>query len=186
MVMYNDFVVVGPADDPAGIQGLQAIEAMMAIAESESTFVSRGDGSGTHKLEFGLWEQVGLTPEGGWYVESGTGMGDTLNLANERDGYTIADRGTYLALQVRLDLVVLVEGDPLLLNVYHVIAVNPDRYDTINASGARAFIDFLLDPATQEVIGEFGVEEFGQPLFTPCADNVCNVVPATPVATPTT
>ncbi|MGH2534414.1 MAG: substrate-binding domain-containing protein [Thermomicrobiales bacterium] len=184
LVMVNDFVLLGPADDPAAVAEQGALAAMTAISASTATFVSRGDESGTHKLELSLWEAAGVTPEGGWYVESGTGMGDTLNLANEREGYTIADRGTYLALRDRLDLVVLVEGDPLLLNPYHVIAVNPDRYDTINDVGARAFIEFLLDPETQAVIGEFGLEEFGQPLFTPCADNACGVAPATPTATP--
>jgi tungstate transport system substrate-binding protein len=117
-------------------------------------------------------------------MESGTGMGDTLNITNERDGYTLADRGTYLSLRDRLDLEILVEGDPSLLNIYHVIAVNPERYETINAAGAQAFIAFLLDAETQRVIGEYGVEEFGQPLFTPCADNACQAVPATPAATP--
>ena len=187
-VMYNDFVVVGPEADPAGIADApSAVEAMTRIADAEAAFVSRGDDSGTHQLELGLWEDAGITPGGGWYVESGTGMGDTLNIANARDGYTVTDRGTYLSLGDRLDLEVLVEGDPSLLNVYHVITVDPERYDTINAAGGQAFLDFLLEPATQEVIGEFGVDRFGEPLFTPCADNACGVLPstqATPAATP--
>jgi tungstate transport system substrate-binding protein len=185
MVMYNDFVIVGPRDDPAAIAGMaSAVEAMRAIAAAEAPFVSRGDDSGTHRLELRLWEQVGIAPEGSWYQESGTGMGDTLNIASERDAYTVADRGTYLSLRERLALEILVEGDRALINIYHVIAVNPERFDTINAAGAAAFVAFLLDPATQQVIGGFGVEEFGQSLFTPCADNACSIE-AMPIATPT-
>ena len=182
-VMYNDFVIVGPEADPAGIAGQEsALEALKAIAASGTPFVSRGDDSGTHRLELGLWEQAGIEPTGEWYQESGTGMGDTLNIANERQAYTISDRGTFLAQGDRLDLAILVEGDKALLNVYHVILVNPDNGPAVNVEGGRAFADFLLDPATQAVIGEFGVERFGQPLFTPCADNSCGVVPtATPV-----
>jgi tungstate transport system substrate-binding protein len=187
LVMYNDFIIVGPEDDPAGVKDTAtALDAMRAIRESESTFVSRGDDSGTHKLELSLWERAGIEPGGSWYQESGTGMGETLSIANERDAYTISDRGTYLSQGDRLELVILSEGDKALINVYHVIAVNPERYDTINSAGAQAFIDFMLDPATQEMIGEFGTDEFGQPLFTPCADNVCGINPATPVASPAT
>jgi tungstate transport system substrate-binding protein len=186
LVFYNDFVIVGPADDPAGIAGSSsATEAMTKIAAAEATFISRGDDSGTHRLEIGLWEKAAIEPSGDWYVESGTGMGDTLNIANEREAYTITDRGTYLAQGDRLSLSLLVEGDPALLNVYHVIGVNPDIHDRINSAGAEAFIDFLLDPAVQAVIGEFGAEEFGQPLFTPCADNSCGIeATATPTASP--
>ena len=185
-VMYNDFVLVGPEDDPAGIDGEpSAAEAMRRIATAEATFVSRGDDSGTHALERRLWEQAGIEPGGPWYQESGTGMGDTLNIANERRGYTLTDRGTYLALRDRLDLAILVEGDPALVNLYHVITVNPANGDRVNAAGGRAFLEFLLDPETQRVIGEFGVDRHGQPLFTPCARNSCAVLPeATPAATP--
>jgi tungstate transport system substrate-binding protein len=183
MVMYNDFVIVGPAGDPAGIKAAEnATEALRQIRDAEAIFVSRGDDSGTHALERQLWADAGIEPSGSWYQEAGTGMGDTLNIANERDGYTLTDRGTYLSLQDRLDLEILVEGDLALLNIYHVIAVNPERYDTINAAGAQAFIDFLLAPETQRLIGEVGVEAFGQPLFTPCADNTCRAVPATPIS----
>jgi tungstate transport system substrate-binding protein len=186
LVMYNDFIIVGPADDPAGVKDTEnALDAMKAIASSESPFISRGDDSGTNKLELSLWEKAGIEPNGSWYQESGTGMGDTLNIANARDGYTITDRGTYLALGDKLDLVILSEGDKDLINIYHVIAVNPDRYDTLNVAGAQAFIDFMLAPSTQQVIGEFGKQEFGQALFTPCADDSCGIVPATPVASPT-
>ncbi len=186
IVMYNDFVIVGPADDPAGIRGERsAIEAMRRIATAQAPFASRGDDSGTNALELKLWDQAAIAPSGGWYTESGTGMGDTLNIANERQAYTVADRGTYLALRDRLDLDILVEGDKPLLNVYHVIAVNPANGKAVNTAGCRAFLDFLLDPATQQVIGEFGVERFGDPLFTACAHNECGVeTVATPSATP--
>jgi tungstate transport system substrate-binding protein len=186
LVMYNDFIIVGPKDDPAGVKNTDnALDAMKAIASSESPFISRGDDSGTNKLELSLWEKAGIEPNGSWYQESGTGMGDTLNIANARDAYTITDRGTYLALGDQLDLVVLSEGDKDLINIYHVIAVNPDRYDTLNVAGAQAFIDFMLAPSTQRVIGDFGKQEFGQALFMPCADDSCGIVPATPVASPT-
>ena len=175
-VMFNDFVIVGPADDPAGIMGdASAVEAMAKIAGTQSPFVSRGDESGTNALELRLWDQAGIEPAGAWYVESGTGMGDTLNIANERRAYTITDRGTYLALQDRLDLPIMVEGDQALLNVYHVMTLNPANGPRINSAGGQAFLDFLLDPATQAFIGEFGLETFGEPLFTPCADNACGV-----------
>ncbi len=183
-VMYNDFVIVGPADDPAVIaDATSAEEALARIAESESTFVSRGDDSGTHALEKRLWEAAEITPEGGWYTEAGSGMGDTLNIASERGGYTVSDRGTYLALRDRLGLEVLLEGDPALLNVYHVILVNPENGRDIDTAAGAAFLSFLLEPSTQELIGAFGTEEFGEPLFTPCADNSCGVADAaTPVA----
>ena len=183
-VMSNDFVLVGPEADPAGIAGGDsAVEAMGAIAAAEAIFVSRGDDSGTHALEVRLWEEAGSEPAGSWYQESGTGMGDTLNIANEREGYTLTDRGTFLSLRDRLDLVVLVEGDRALLNVYHVITVNPANGERINEAGGRAFFDFVLAPATQAVIGAFGADRFGQPLFTPCARNSCGVeTTATPTA----
>ena len=184
MVMVNDFVIVGPPDDPAGIEGnASAIEAMRQIAGSQSRFVSRGDESGTNALELRLWKQAGIEPAGEWYIESGTGMGDTLNIANERGAYTIADRGTYLALRDRLELPILLEGDLALINIYHVITLNPANGSRINIAGGEAFLTFLLDPATQTFIGEFGVEEFGEPLFTACADNACGVESAaTPAA----
>jgi tungstate transport system substrate-binding protein len=185
-VMYNDFIIVGPKDDPAGVtEATNAIDAMTRIANAKATFVSRGDDSGTNALELKLWKQAGITPQGSWYVESGTGMGDTLNIASERNGYTISDRGTYLSLRDRLALDILLEGDPALLNVYHVILVNPANGRGVDTAAGKAFLDFILTPATQKFIGDFGVEEFGQPLFTPCADNSCGVeAEATPVATP--
>lgn len=185
-VMYNDFVIVGPASDPAGIAAASgATDALQRIADSGSPFISRGDDSGTHALEKKLWAASDLAPAGDWYTEAGSGMGDTLNIANEREAYTIADRGTFLSLKDRLDLGVLVEGDPSLLNIYHVILINPANGANIDTAGGEAFLEFLLEPSTQEFIGMFGVDEFGEPLFTPCADNSCGVeAGATPVATP--
>jgi tungstate transport system substrate-binding protein len=183
-VMVNDFVIVGPQDDPAGIADVTlAADAFRAIAKSQSRFVSRGDESGTNALELRLWMQAGIEPGGDWYIESGTGMGDTLNIANERGAYTITDHGTYLALRDRLELPILVEGDPALVNTYHVITLNPANGPRINTAGGGAFLTFLLDPATQAFIGAFGVEELGEPLFTPCADNACGLeAAATPAA----
>jgi tungstate transport system substrate-binding protein len=171
LVMHNDFVIVGPADDPAGIKGMKsATEALTTIADQQAPFISRGDDSGTDKLEKSLWKKAGLSPQGeGWYEESGQGMGATLQITNQRGAYTISDRGTYLAQSPNLDLVVLVEGDPVLLNVYHVMQVNPDRFSGVNAEGAKAFVDFMVSADTQKVIGDFGVDKFGQPLFVPDA-----------------
>lgn len=185
-VMYNDFVIVGPASDPAGITDASgAAEALQRIADAGSPFVSRGDDSGTHALERKLWAAIDVTPSGDWYTEAGSGMGDTLNIANEREAYTISDRGTFLSLKARLDLGVLVQGDPALLNIYHVILISPNNGANIDTVGGEAFLDFLLEPTTQEFIGTFGIDEFGEPLFTPCADNSCDVeAEATSLATP--
>lgn len=187
LVMYNDFIIVGPASDPAGLADAgSAGDALQRIADAGAPFISRGDDSGTHALEKKLWAAIELTPEGAWYTEAGSGMADTLNIANEREAYTISDRGTFLSLRDRLDLDVLVSGDPALLNIYHVILTNPDNGQNIDTVGGQAFLDFLLAPSTQEFIGSFGVDTFGEPLFTPCADNSCNVeTPATAAATPT-
>src|SRR6185295_11866446 len=126
LVMYNDFVIIGPADDPAKVKGLpKAVDALKRIAESEARFVSRGDKSGTHLLEQGLWKQAGLEPKGAWYIESGQGMGQTLGIANDRRAYTLTDRGTFLAFRKRVDLPILVEKDRPLLNIYSVMEVNP-------------------------------------------------------------
>ncbi|HEX7787517.1 MAG TPA: substrate-binding domain-containing protein, partial [Methylomirabilota bacterium] len=169
-VMYNDFVIIGPAEDPARIKGLRrATDALQRIAESGSRFVSRGDKSGTHNLELALWKQAGVEPKGGWYIESGQGMGQTLGIANERAGYTITDRATYLAFQKRINLPVLVEKDRPLLNIYSVMEVNPANGPRVNAAGGKAFADFMLAPETQAVIKTFGVDKYGQPLFVPIA-----------------
>ena len=170
LVMYNDFVIIGPADDPAKIRGLpKAVDALERIAESRSRFVSRGDKSGTHVLEQGLWKQAGIEPKGAWYIESGQGMGQTLGIANDRRAYTLTDRGTYLAFQRRVDLPILVEKDRPLLNVYSVMEVNPASGPRVNAAGGRAFAEFILSPDTQAVIKTFGVDKYGQPLFVPIA-----------------
>jgi len=172
LVMHNDFVIVGPGADPAGIRGLPtATEAFRRIAAASATFISRGDASGTHQLELKLWDKAGIDPKGqAWYVESGQGMGATLTIASEKNAYTLTDRATYLAYRTSLKLEILVEGDPALLNVYHVITVNPEKWPKVNYEGALAFARFLIDPATQEIIGRFGVDKFGQPLFYPDAN----------------
>lgn len=172
LVMHNDFVIVGPASDPAGIQSLTATrEAFQAIADSGAGFITRGDDSGTHKMELSLWGKAEVDPSGqAWYVDSGQGMGATLTIASEKQAYTLTDRATYLANQDNLDLEILFEGDAALLNVYHVITVNPDKWPKVNYEGALAFSNFLTDPATQDILGQFGVEQFGQPLFFPDAD----------------
>jgi tungstate transport system substrate-binding protein len=169
LVMYNDFVVIGPAADPAKVKGLKVIDALKRIAASPSRFVSRGDKSGTHLLEQALWKQAGVEPAGAWYIESGQGMGATLGIANDRRAYALADRGTWLAFQKRVDLPILVEGDKLLLNVYSVMEVNPANGPRVNAAGGKAFAEFVLSPETQAVIKTFGVDKFGQPLFVPIA-----------------
>lgn len=171
LVMHNDFVIVGPEDDPAGIASVEsATEALTKIAESGADFISRGDDSGTNKMELMLWESAGITPEGGWYQESGQGMAATLTIASELGAYTLTDRATYLHNLETLNLEILVEGDPVLLNVYHVIIVNPEKWPAANEAGARALAEYLVSTETQEKIGEYGVEEFGQPLFFPDAD----------------
>lgn len=167
LVMHNDFIIVGPPGDPAKIKGFStAKEALAAIANAQALFVSRGDNSGTHQLEQKLWLQTSLNTIGqAWYQQTGQGMGATLNVASEKNGYTISDRATYLANKQHLSLLLLVEGDRTLLNVYHVIGVNPQQSDKINATGARAFADFMVAPDTQRLIAQFGVEKFGLPLF---------------------
>jgi len=171
IVMHNDFVVVGPAEDPAKIKGTQAAaEAFRKIASAGSLFLSRSDKSGTHSKEMRIWKAAGINPEGQkWYQQTGLGMGRTLNVASEKKGYTLSDRGTYLALKKNLGLVILTEGDAILLNVYHVIEVNPAKWPKVNAAGARAFADFMVSKEVQGIIKTFGVEKFGSPLFFPDA-----------------
>jgi len=183
LVMHNNFILVGPTDDPAGVRGLDdAPEAMSQIAESESPFVSRGDDSGTHAKELEIWRSAGLTPAGGWYQESGIGMGQTLLVASDKQAYTLCDRATYLVLRENLALDILVQGDPALFNVYHVMQVNPAKSSQINAEAAAAFVAFITSPEAQEVIRSFGEDRFGQPLFVP-GSPARNVTP-TPVSTP--
>ena len=170
LVMYNDFVIIGPRSDPAKIKSAKtAIAALRLIEQSKSRFVSRGDNSGTHNLEKTLWKEAGIEPKGDWYIEAGQGMGATLGIANERNAYTITDRGTYLALGSRISLPILGEGDKALLNIYSVMEVNPANGPRINTAGGKAFADFMVAPQTQSVIKNFGVEKFSQPLFVPVA-----------------
>jgi tungstate transport system substrate-binding protein len=173
LVMHNDFIVVGPPADPAKIKGAKSSkDALKRIAEAGALFISRGDNSGTHAKEKGLWKAAGVNAEGQkWYQQTGLGMGETLNVASEKGGYTLTDRATYLALHKarRFALDVLVEREPLLLNVYHVIEVNPAKWPKVNAAGARAFADFVVSPKAQEIIGRSGVDKVGSPLFVPDA-----------------
>ena len=169
-VMHNDFILVGPPADPAGIrQTAKAADGFQRIAAAQARFVSRGDNSGTHHRERALWNATGTTPGGHWYLESGQGMGATLVIASEKDAYTLTDRGTYLAFLKRLRLAPLLEGDAPLLNPYHVLEVNPARHPKVNGAGGKAFADFLVSAEAQEVIRTFGVERYGQPLFFPDA-----------------
>lgn len=166
LVMHNDFVLVGPKRDPAGIKEINKIEdAFAQISSEESLFISRGDDSGTNKKELAIWESAGIEPNGTWYLESGQGMGDTMRIASEKNGYTLTDRATFLALREDLSLEILLEGDEELLNIYHVMQVNPEKSDKINGDAGHAFVEFMTSPETQEIIGKFGVEEYGQPLF---------------------
>ena len=170
LVMHNDFIIVGPAEDPAGIKGLGPKDAFVAIYNAGAPFVSRGDDSGTHKKEVSFWTKAELDPAGqAWFFETGQGMGASLTVASEKQAYILTDRATYLANKDNLQLEILLEGNNALLNVYHVITVNPTKSDKINYEGALAFANFMVAPETQAVIGEFGIEKFGQPLFIPDA-----------------
>jgi tungstate transport system substrate-binding protein len=170
LVMYNDFVIIGPAEDPARIKRMtKAADAMKAIASTGSRFVSRGDNSGTHNLEKELWKLAGVEPQTGWYIESGQGMGATLGIADDRKAYTLTDRGTYLAFQKRVRLPILLEGDRPLLNLYSVMEVNPANGPKVNTAGGKAFADFMVSADVQRVIKTFGVDKYGQPLFVPVA-----------------
>jgi len=170
LVMYNDFVIIGPKEDPAKARlAKSAVGALKAIEQAKANFVSRGDNSGTHVLEKSLWKTAGIEPKGAWYIEAGQGMGATLGIANERNAYTITDRGTYLALGKRVSLPILIEGDRALLNIYSVMEVNPANGPRINSAGGKAFADFMVAPQTQTVIRSFGSEKFGQSLFVPVA-----------------
>jgi len=168
-VMHNDFVIVGPEDDPANIKGLIAVEAFKVLSQTENLFVSRGDNSGTNKKEITIWGKAGISPEGEWYIESGQGMGATLRIADEKQAYTMTDRGTYLSQEESLSLIVLVEGDEILFNPYGVIAVNPEKHPDIdiNYDGAILFAEFITGEKGQAIIKSFGIEKYGQPLFYP-------------------
>lgn len=169
-VMHNDFVIVGPVHDPARAAGAESAPgALGRIADSGSLFVSRGDESGTHSQELALWSNWGMDPDGSWYQETGQGMGATLTVTNDKRGYTLSDRGTFLAQKDNFDLGVVFEGDSRLFNPYTVMVVNPERHAKVNVEGARAFAEFITSASAQEVIRTFGVEEFGEPLFVPDA-----------------
>jgi tungstate transport system substrate-binding protein len=172
LVMHNYFLIVGPADDPAGIKGMtSAVDALKKIYESGAQFITRGDDSGTHKKELALWKSAALDPAGqAWVLETGQGMGASLTVASEKDAYILTDRGAFLANKGNLQLEILVESNASLLNVYHVITVNPDKWPKANYKGALAFAKFMTADATQKLIEEFGLAEFGEPLFYPDAD----------------
>jgi tungstate transport system substrate-binding protein len=171
-VMYNDFVIIGPESDPAGVMGLtDAAEAMKMIAETESPFISRGDDSGTHSKELSVWQAAGIEPSGDWYISAGQGMGEVITMADEQQAYTLSDRATYLARSLAgLDLVVVTEGDPVLFNPYGVIAVNPNKNPNIQVDLANQFIDWIISVPTQEMIAGYGEEEFGESLFIPSSE----------------
>jgi tungstate transport system substrate-binding protein len=166
LVMHNDFVIVGPDADKAKIRGKKnAVEAFSLIAKNQALFVSRGDDSGTNKLEKDLWKQANVTPSGAWYQQTGSGMAKTLQVANQKQGYTLADRATYIFQKKNLSLPVLVEGDKKLLNLYHVMEVNSQKFPGVNSAGAKAFINYVLSPEGQKVIAAHGKKEHGEPLF---------------------
>ena len=179
LIMHNDFIIVGPAADPAGINGqTSVVAALKKIADAKSTFYSRGDNSGTDQLDKKIWAAAGVTVKDGaatnpsWYIEggAGTGMGALLLIADQKNGYTMSDRATYLANTDKITSKIMVHGDPLLLNIYHAIEVNPAKFPgVINDAAAKAFIEFLVSPATQALIGKYGVDKYGAPLFYPDA-----------------
>jgi tungstate transport system substrate-binding protein len=171
LIMHNDFIVLGPPADPAKIKGTKsAVDAFKKIAATQTLFMCRGDNSGTHAKEKSVWKAAGVKPEGQkWFQETGLGMGETLNVASEKNAYLLADRGTYLALKKKLSLDIQSEGDGVLLNIYHVIEVNPTKWPKVNSTGAKAFNDFMVSPETQAIIKGFGVDKFGSPLFFPDA-----------------
>jgi tungstate transport system substrate-binding protein len=167
-VMYNDFILVGPAEDPAKVKDLSVPEALKKITESKASFVSRGDDSGTHKKELELWKKSSLDPKtfGNAYIEAGQGMGATLQIASEKKGYTLTDRATFLAQKKNMpDTEIVVEGDESLLNIYHVMHVNNEKHDKVNSEGAKAFVEFMISEDTKKMVKEFGVDEYGEPLF---------------------
>jgi tungstate transport system substrate-binding protein len=169
-VMYNDFIIIGPKEDPAGIKGFRdAKKALAAVAQKGASFISRGDDSGTHKKEKLIWRKAGVTPTGTWYAEAGQGMGAVIQIANEKKAYALADRGTYLAYSEKVDLVILCEGDKDLFNPYGIMAVNPARFSHVNYVLAMAYIGWVTSQEGQKIIRVFGVDKFGQPLLIPQA-----------------
>jgi tungstate transport system substrate-binding protein len=170
LVMHNDFIIVGPTEDPAKIKGLaSAVDALRRIAEAKATFVSRGDNSGTHQLEKKLWQEAKIVPAGTWYLQAGQGMGATIGIASEKRAYAVTDRGTFLAFQKRVQLVNLVEKDRILLNIYSVLEANATKFPRVNAAGGKDFADFMVSKEAQDVIKTFGMDKYGEPLFFPDA-----------------
>ena len=170
LVMYNDFVIIGPAADAAKIKGLKAVAALRRIAETKTPFVSRGDQSGTHVRELAMWKLAGIEPKGqSWYRETGQGQGLTMDVASQFQAYAFTDRGTYLVHARRIGLPILVEDDPALFNIYHVMPVNQAKFPKVNASAAQAFADWILSPEGQNIIAAFGKAEHGRSLFIPAA-----------------
>src|SRR4030043_615780 len=167
--MHNDYIIVGHPEDPAKTKGIKSSsEAFKKIASVKGLFLSRGDNSGTHAKEKAIWKVAGINPEGEkWYQQTGLGMGQTLSVAAEKKGYTLADRGTYLALKKNLGLDILVEGDAILLNIYHVIEVNPAKWPKVNVAGGKAFAGFMVFKETQEIIKTFGIDKFCFSFFFP-------------------
>ena len=171
LVMYNDFVIIGPETDPANIKGLKAADALRRIAEAKSQFVSRGDQSGTHVRELATWKRAGVDPKGQpWYRETGQGQGLTMDVASQFQAYAFTDRGTYLVHAKRIGLPVLVENDPVLYNIYHVMPVNAAKFSRVNASAGQAFADWIVSPEGQAVIAEVGKAQYGRSLFIPAAN----------------
>jgi tungstate transport system substrate-binding protein len=171
LVMYNDFVIIGPEADPAKIKGLKAADALRRIAEAKAPFVSRGDQSGTHVRELAMWKRAGLDPKGQpWYRETGQGQGLTMDVAAQFQGYAFTDRGTYLVHARRIGMPILVENDPALYNIYHVMPVNAAKFPKVNAAAGQAFADWVVSPEGQAVIAEFGKAQYGRSLFMPAAN----------------
>jgi tungstate transport system substrate-binding protein len=172
-VMYNDFVLVGPKDDKLKLKEVSGDEkikqGLNSIYENKGTFVSRGDDSGTHKKELRLWEAASLKPEGDWYISAGSGMGEVLKMASEKQGYTLSDRATYLAMKDSLDLDIVIEKDTNLNNQYGVMVVNPEKFENLNSEGAKKFEEWILSEETQKLIGEFSKDKYGESLFIPNA-----------------
>jgi tungstate transport system substrate-binding protein len=165
-VMYNDFVLVGPSENPAGVSGDDINAAFKKLSDSKAIFISRGDDSGTNKKELGIWTALNVKPAGAWYVSTGQGMGQTLQVAAEKKGYVLTDRATWLAQKKNLGgLKIVVEGGKDLMNIYHVMQVNPEKHKMINSKDAKKFVDFMVDKKTQDVIENFGKKEYGQSLF---------------------
>jgi tungstate transport system substrate-binding protein len=171
-VMYNDYVIIGPADDPAGLAtdaSNDAVAAFTILSETQTPFISRGDDSGTHKKELSLWKSAGIEPAGDWYIEAGQGMGAVITMANDMLAYTLSDRATWLNYSADTDMIIVTEGDSKMFNQYGVIVVDPAKNDQINAEGALDFQNWIIGEKAQGLIAEYGIEEFGDPLFTPNA-----------------